>query len=61
MRLDGTAKVQIRVGEVYGNKIETLTLTRFVRTYSVLDNAIRRRLVIENVYLCNVLPISSID
>ena len=59
MRLDGTAKVQIRVGEAYGNKIEALT--RFVRTYSVLDNAIRRRLVIENVYLRNVLPISSID
>lgn len=59
MRLDGTAKVQIRVGEAYGNKIEALT--RFVRTYSVFDNAIRRKLVIENVYLCNVLPISSID
>lgn len=58
MRLDGTAKVQIRVGEAYGNKIEALT--RFVRTYSVFDNAIRRKLVIENVYLCNVLPISSI-
>ena len=58
MRLDGTAKVQIRVGEAYGNRIEALT--RFVRTYSVFDNAIRRRLVIENVYLCNVLPISSI-
>jgi UV DNA damage endonuclease len=25
MRLDGTAKVQIRVGEAYGNKIEALT------------------------------------
>lgn len=58
MRLDGTAKVQIRVGEAYGNKIEALS--RFVRTYSVFDNAIRRKLVIENVYLCNVLPISSI-
>ena len=47
MRLDGTAKVQIHVGGVYGNKIEALT--RFVRTYSVLDNAIRRRLVIDSV------------
>lgn len=46
MRLDGTAKVQIHVGGVYGDKIEALT--RFVRTYNVLDNAIRRRLVIEN-------------
>jgi UV DNA damage endonuclease len=46
MRLDETAKVQIHVGGVYGNKIEALT--RFVGTYNTLDNAIRRRLVIEN-------------
>ena len=46
MRLDETAKVQIHIGGVYGNKEEALT--RFVRTYNMLDNAIRRRLVIEN-------------
>lgn len=46
MRLDETAKVQIHIGGVYGNKIEALT--RFVRTYNMLDNAIRRRLVVEN-------------
>jgi len=46
MQLDETAKVQIHVGGVYGNKIEALT--RFVRTYNTLNNAIRRRLVIEN-------------
>ena len=46
MQLDETAKVQIHVGGVYGNKIEALT--RFAATYTTLDNAIRRRLVIEN-------------
>lgn len=46
MRLDETAKVQIHVGGVYGNKVEALR--RFVGTYNTLDNAIRRRLVIEN-------------
>lgn len=46
MRLDETAKVQIHVGGVYGNRIEALT--RFIRTYNILDNAIKRRLVIEN-------------
>lgn len=46
MRLDETAKVQIHIGGVYGNKTEALT--RFVRTYNMLDNAIRRRLVVEN-------------
>ena len=46
MRLDETAKVQIHIGGVYGNKIEALT--RFARTYNTLGNAIRRRLVIEN-------------
>jgi UV DNA damage endonuclease len=46
MQLDETAKVQIHVGGVYGNKIEALI--RFVRTYNTLSKAIRRRLVIEN-------------
>jgi UV DNA damage endonuclease len=54
MQLDETAKVQIHVGGVYGNKIEALT--RFAATYNTLDNAIRRRLVIENDVLCTTLP-----
>jgi UV DNA damage endonuclease len=47
MQLDETAKVQIHVGGVYGNKIEALT--RFAASYNTLDNAIRRRLVIDSV------------
>jgi UV DNA damage endonuclease len=46
MKLDETAKVQIHIGGVYGNKIESLK--RFVTTYNTLNDAIRRRLVIEN-------------
>ena len=46
MKLDKTAKVQIHVGGVYGNKIEALN--RFVTIYNTLDNAIKERLVIEN-------------
>jgi UV DNA damage endonuclease len=49
MRLDTTAKVQIHVGGVYGNKIEAID--RFVKTYnnnSLIDDIIKRRLVIEN-------------
>jgi UV DNA damage endonuclease len=49
MSLDTTAKVQIHVGGVYGNKIEAID--RFVKTYnnnSLIDDIIKRRLVIEN-------------
>ena len=50
MQLGETAKVQIHIGGVYGNKVEAIN--RFVRTYNdtsrIVDNAIRRRLVIEN-------------
>lgn len=46
MKLDKTAKVQIHVGGVYGNKSEALK--RFVTIYNTLDNAIKERLVIEN-------------
>lgn len=46
MKLDETAKVQIHVGGIYGNKIEALK--RFVTVYNTLNDAIRRRLVIEN-------------
>ena len=53
MGLDNTAKVQIHVGGVYGNKVEARD--RFIKTYNntsklVSDDldSIKRRLVIEN-------------
>jgi UV DNA damage endonuclease len=49
MHLDTTAKVQIHVGGVYGNKIEAIE--RFVKTYNdrrLIDDIIKGRLVIEN-------------
>jgi UV DNA damage endonuclease len=46
MGLDSSAKVQIHVGGVYGNK--TASIDRFVKHYHLLDPSIRRRLVIEN-------------
>jgi len=46
MGLDTTAKIQLHVGGVYGDK--GAGLARFSRTYEHLDPAIRRRLVIEN-------------
>jgi UV DNA damage endonuclease len=46
MGLDTTAKVQIHVGGVYGNK--PLSMDRFADRYALLDPAIRKRLVIEN-------------
>ena len=53
MCLDDTAKVQIHVGGVYGNKLEARD--RFIKTYNnnskLVDDdndSIRRRLVIEN-------------
>jgi UV DNA damage endonuclease len=46
MGLDHSAKVQVHVGGVYGNKFASLD--RFVKQYSMLDSAIRSRLVIEN-------------
>ncbi|HSE84489.1 MAG TPA: UV DNA damage repair endonuclease UvsE [Thermodesulfobacteriota bacterium] len=44
--LDTTAKIQIHVGGVYGNKDESTT--RFIRRFQGLDDRIKRRLVIEN-------------
>jgi len=46
MGQDTTAKIQLHVGGVYGDK--GASLTRFSRTYEQLDPAIRRRIVIEN-------------
>ena len=49
MRLETRAKVQIHIGGVYGNKIKAIE--RFVKTYnnnSLIDEVIKRRLVIEN-------------
>lgn len=44
--LDCTAKIQVHLGGVYGDK--TAAIGRFVEVYPTLDPAIRRRLVIEN-------------
>ena len=50
MDLDATAKVQIHIGGVYGNKVEAIN--RFIRIFNdssrLIDNAIKKRLVIEN-------------
>ena len=44
--LDNTAKIQLHVGGVYGNKEKSKK--RFIRRYSDLDEVIKKRLVIEN-------------
>lgn len=46
MNLDSTAKIQIHVGGVYGNK--KASMKRFISRYFKLDNKIKNRLVIEN-------------
>lgn len=46
MGLDDSAKIQVHVGGVYGNK--TAGMDRFMKQYSMLDPAITSRLVIEN-------------
>ena len=46
MGLNTTAKVQIHVGGVYGDK--PLSMDRFSSNYELLDTAIKNRLVIEN-------------
>jgi UV DNA damage endonuclease len=46
MMLDNSAKVQIHVGGIYGNK--KASIDRFIEQYHLLDPVIRHRLVIEN-------------
>lgn len=46
MKLPASAKLQIHVGGVYGDK--TAAITRFARNYRLLPLPVRRRLVIEN-------------
>jgi UV DNA damage endonuclease len=46
MGLDSSAKVQVHVGGVYGDK--PAAIDRFVKQYDLLDTTIRDRLVIEN-------------
>ena len=46
MGLDGTAKLQIHVGGLYGDR--ALALRRFAEVYATLPAAVRTRLVVEN-------------
>lgn len=46
LNLDLSAKIQIHVGGAYGDKVKSMAT--FISRYVTLDNAIKRRLVIEN-------------
>ena len=46
MKLDTSAKIQIHVGGVYGDKEKSME--RFVTRFKGLDNSTQRRLIIEN-------------
>jgi UV DNA damage endonuclease len=46
MELDTSAKIQIHVGGVYGDKEKSMR--RFVERFEKLDEAVKRRLVVEN-------------
>ncbi|MCB2379893.1 UV DNA damage repair endonuclease UvsE [Hymenobacter sp. BT635] len=46
MELDSTAKLQIHVGGLYGDR--DLAISRFIATYRELPTEVQRRLVIEN-------------
>jgi UV DNA damage endonuclease len=46
MGLDPSAKVQVHVGGMYGNK--QTAIERFLKQYDLLDSAIQERLAIEN-------------
>jgi UV DNA damage endonuclease len=49
MELDTTAKIQIHIGGIYGNKEKSLE--RFVTEYEALPTPIKERLVIENDHI----------
>jgi len=44
--LDASAKIQMHVGGIYGDKNKSIQ--RFIERYRTLDEALKRRLVIEN-------------
>ncbi|MBN2599968.1 MAG: UV DNA damage repair endonuclease UvsE [Candidatus Thermoplasmatota archaeon] len=44
--LDSSAKIQLHLGGVYGDKTESMK--RFIDVYASLDDSVKRRLVIEN-------------
>lgn len=46
LKLDNTAKMQVHVGGVYGDKEKSME--RFIERYNGLNKAIKRRIVIEN-------------
>ena len=46
MKLDNSAKVQIHIGGVYGNKENSIE--RFITRYQEIDEQIKKRLIIEN-------------
>ncbi len=46
MELDGTAKLQIHVGGLYGDR--ELAISRFAAVYATLPAAVRARVVVEN-------------
>ena len=46
MKLDETAKIQIHVGGIYGDKVSAME--RFIKRYNTLPEFIKKRLVIEN-------------
>ena len=46
MKLDTSAKIQIHVGGMYGDKAKSMR--RFIRRFNELDERIQKRLVIEN-------------
>ncbi|MBN1860421.1 MAG: UV DNA damage repair endonuclease UvsE [Candidatus Thermoplasmatota archaeon] len=46
MKLDATAKIQLHVGGVYGDKVKSIE--RFVKRFQTLNTPLKRRLVVEN-------------